>query len=79
MMIWENILLAIVSFGARIVYDKRGEILELSKTNKAVRYMIMPFAVPVAIMVIAILFYMIRKNPDFLTWSDPQKKLTEYF
>ncbi len=76
----EAFLLGILSsFGVERVYGKKHEILELSKTNRAVRYMIILVAVPFTIIVLAILYNMIRKNPELLTWSNPQKKLTDYF
>lgn len=59
-------------------YTNRNKILDLAEKNRVVRYMIYPIAIPFMIVIIAILYDMIRKNPDLLTWSDPQKKLTDY-
>lgn len=72
-----DIIQKIIMFGW-FAYTNRNKILDLAQKHRTVRYMIYPIAIPFTIIVLVIVYNMIRKNPDLFTWSDPQKKLTDY-
>ena len=73
-----DIIQKIVMFGW-FAYTNRNKILDLAVKHRIVRYMIYPVVVPFTIVLIVILYDMIRKNPNLLLWSEPQKKISDYY